>query len=122
METWMNTSTIGLPVFGRTLSPDNEGMETVNRHCLGVEAALGRTLSPDNEGMETVFRRALDQAAHIRRTLSPDNEGMETRVLRARGLLLHVAGHSAPTMRGWKPAGGLRRNSAPCRPDTQPRQ
>ena len=37
------------------------------------------------------------------RTLSPDNEGMETSPRSKRKLSAAFAGHSAPTMRGWKP-------------------
>ena len=38
--------------FSRTLSPDNEGMETNGADHRHV-ALDRRTLSPDNEGMET---------------------------------------------------------------------
>ena len=39
---------------------------------------LRRTLSPDNEGMETDLPQAGDDRLQPRRTLSPAKEGMET--------------------------------------------
>ena len=45
-------------LVSRTLSPDNEGMETLLRMTRDLEESASRTLSPDNEGMETKFARA----------------------------------------------------------------
>ncbi len=56
------------------------------------------------------------------RTLSPDNEGMETPFGQARALVEGQAGHSAPTMRGWKHILRECAGSLGFRPDTQPRQ
>ncbi len=63
--------------LGRTLSPDNEGMETTSVPQAGSPRP-GRTLSPDNEGMETGGIETCFFQSRDRRTLSPDNEGMET--------------------------------------------
>ena len=44
----------------------------------GFHPPPGRTLSPDNEGMETCAPVGQPDPGLHRRTLSPDNEGMET--------------------------------------------
>ena len=81
-----------------------------------------RTLSPDNEGMETRSRKESRRAASTCRTLSPDNEGMETGERRPFGRSPSRAGHSAPTMRGWKLEPKGRIAFSATSPDTQPRQ
>ena len=48
------------------------------------------------------------------RTLSPDNEGMETRTEPSLPFRIPPAGHSAPTMRGWKPCKGLHYSWGVC--------
>ncbi len=65
-----------------------------------------RTLSPDNEGMETTRHPTPRHGNEPGRTLSPDNEGMETDLHPQIKQKLFGAGHSAPTMRGWKRVGG----------------
>ncbi len=62
----------------RTLSPDNEGMETFLQGVEEQTKAHRRTLSPDNEGMETFPEKEDRILCTPCRTLSPDNEGMET--------------------------------------------
>ncbi len=71
-------------------------METLRSFCCG-KLRFGRTLSPDNEGMETDPE-----------TSSPGQDAQ--------------AGHSAPTMRGWKLDLLLQGRDKGRKPDTQPRQ
>ncbi len=123
-EGWVRTS--------RTLSPDNEGMETSLRPRLvvgafqaGHSAPTMRGWKPEGTGAGWVSRSEAGHSAPTMRgwkqepnascntrtpsrTLSPDNEGMETAFLEDSLLQEEQAGHSAPTMRGWK------RGRPPC--------
>ena len=87
---------------GRTLSPDNEGMETRLPKKPAFSKALAGHSAPTMRGWK-LGAPVHDLLGLHRRTLSPDNEGMETRVSTPSRFPWFPAGHSAPTMRGWKP-------------------
>ncbi len=86
----------------RTLSPDNEGMET-SRPTLRFHppGRMAGHSAPTMRGWKLGVEVGLGHSTSCR-TLSPDNEGMETIMAEVREMLPLSAGHSAPTMRGWK--------------------
>ena len=91
------------PIHRRTLSPDNEGMETSTLPPHGEERRRCRTLSPDNEGMETRRRCPTPGGWGSAGHSAPTMRGWKLIQFHDTLRSQNPAGHSAPTMRGWKP-------------------